>query len=176
MRLGSGLGFDTIWQNGTPITFTVAGYQVFGTIPAPLEIGAVYYVVGLSGRTFGVAATPGGTPITITNMGAGPLYASNITVPNNWAFRGLEMTEVAAANPVYGFIQAGTGAEANAIGMVHHIEIDHCYIHEQLNDPTPRPEGLATTAFSSTSTTLISPGCYWESLKRFKGPVLPAPR
>jgi len=139
---GSGLGFDTIWQNGTPITFTVAGYQVFGTIPAPLEIGVVYYVVGLSGRTFGVAATPGGTPIIITNIGAGPLYASNINVPNNWAFRGLEMTEVAAGNPVYGFIQAGSGAEANAIGMVHHIEIDHCYIHDQINDPNPPARGI----------------------------------
>ncbi|MHA3771845.1 beta strand repeat-containing protein [Verrucomicrobiota bacterium sgz303538] len=47
--------------NGRPI--------VFSTAPGGITAGATYYAVNSNGTTFQVAATPGGTPINITNDG-----------------------------------------------------------------------------------------------------------
>ncbi len=65
------------FSNGQPLTFSTSS-----SLPAPLSAHSVYYVVGLSGNTFQVANTSGGSAITLTTNGAGTnLYHQNFDVP-----------------------------------------------------------------------------------------------
>lgn len=53
-------------QNGDPIFFTTTG-----TLPTGLSLATKYFVKGVSGSTFNVSATPGGTNINTTGAGSG---------------------------------------------------------------------------------------------------------
>lgn len=119
--------------NGMGLTFSSAGFNVYGTLPAPLQLNTVYYVESLSGLTFKLAATPGGTPIALTSAGTGMISVSSAMVPSNWAFRGLEMLPNGTNSPFY-FLEFGNGSETSLNGMVTGMEVDRCYLHD--NPPT----------------------------------------
>ncbi len=118
--------------NGTPVAFAAAGQQSYGTLPAPLQLNQTYYVVNLSGLNFQVAATLGGSFITLTTVGTGLTSVANTNVPHNWAFRGLEFAPL-GSTILYGMLQLGQATELSINGMVHHMEVDRCYFHG--NDP-----------------------------------------
>ncbi len=125
------------WPVGTPIVFNSPGVQFLGTLPAPLALNTPYYVLSGTGTSsFTISTTLGGSAISFTSVGRGGLQASNINVPNLWAFRGLETTQI-AGKTIYGFIQIGSGGESSSLAMVSRIEIDRCYIHGLVGDSTP---------------------------------------
>jgi hypothetical protein len=125
-------------SNGTPIYFSASGLQLntlttpTSALPAPLQLDTKYFIVNLSSRTFQVATSPGGTPITLTTIGTGPFKMSDARAPNNWAFRGLELKQD-ANRQLQGFV-FGDGSETSVNGMVHHMEVDRCWIHEHATD------------------------------------------
>lgn len=126
----SGAGLNICFQNGTPVTFNSVGLLSFAPVlPVPLATNTPYYVVNLSGSSFQVAASPGGPPITLTSMGTGPLTVATMQSPNNWAFRGLEFY-YSGTNTIYGFLSLGSGLENSTIAMVHHMEVDRVYAHD----------------------------------------------
>jgi hypothetical protein len=116
-------------SEGTAIALSTAGLQLFGTLPSPLQVDAIYYVENLSGNTFQVALTPGGTPITLTSIGTGMINLASTAIASNWAFRGLEMTPNGNNFPVYFFL-LGKGSETSIYGMTSHNEVDRCYLHD----------------------------------------------
>ena len=88
------------FQNGDVV-------QIGGTAPAPLVAGTVYYVVGASGATFQLAATSGGSPITITggvsgNIGGGITLSSGNNLGTYGILNGASSTLAIGAS--------GTGA------------------------------------------------------------------
>jgi hypothetical protein len=87
-------------------------------------------MVNVSGRQFQLSLTSGGSPITLTTIGVGPLQMSDARAPNNWKFDGLEVIQ-APSHLVYGgmFI-FGLGNEASILGMVNHVEVSRTWIHE----------------------------------------------
>jgi hypothetical protein len=125
----------TIWATDTPIAFSAAGFQDFGTLPTPLVKDTVYYIISVSGSTIQVSATQGGSAITITDIGSGPLIASNTNVASQWALRGLEIVDgVGSYLGGAAMLQLGSsGAASNVVGVVHHMEVDRCYIRSQNN-------------------------------------------
>jgi uncharacterized delta-60 repeat protein len=54
--------------NGTPVNFPLFATT---TLPGGVEADTQYFVVGSTGTTFQIAATPGGVPLPITSNGAG---------------------------------------------------------------------------------------------------------
>lgn len=120
-----GFGTPAI-ANNTPVTLNVAGLQSIGTLPTPFTADTIYYIVNLSGRTFGLSSSLGGAAITATSVGLGPIDLANTNVPSRWAFRGLEF--YSATNPA-ALLTLGSGDETSALGMVRNIEVDRNYFH-----------------------------------------------
>ena len=58
--------------NGTPVILTNAGYP--SALPTGLTAGVTYYVVGVSGSTFNLALTSGGSAINTTGTQSGTHY------------------------------------------------------------------------------------------------------
>jgi hypothetical protein len=138
----------TAITRGTPIFFGAVGFQLntqtspATALPAPLQPDTVYYPVNVVGSSFQVSATSGGPAITLTTAGIGPSVMATANLPNNWAFRGLELVEK-PGSLIYGFFVFGTGGEPSMYGMVNHMEVDRCYIHDQPGDTTPPARGIA---------------------------------
>ena len=65
--------------NGTPVILTSTGYP--SALPTGLTAGTTYYVVNVSGFTFNLAATPGGTAINTSGSQSGTHYILNNAVP-----------------------------------------------------------------------------------------------
>lgn len=74
-------------------TFTIAGHglstndpvlvmSVGGSVPSPLVAGTTYYAVNVATDTFKVAATSGGSAITLTDNGTGSIYVAKRVSPN----------------------------------------------------------------------------------------------
>lgn len=61
--------------NGTPVAFSTTG-----TLPTPLVVGQIYYVINATANTFNIALTVGGAAIATTVDGTG--IHSAITSPN----------------------------------------------------------------------------------------------
>ncbi len=61
--------------NGTPVNFPLFAAT---TLPGGVAADTQYYVVGSTGTTFQIAATPGGAPLTITSNGSGVQVVSRI--------------------------------------------------------------------------------------------------
>jgi hypothetical protein len=57
------------YSTGQPVTLAPGGF----TLPGGFTAGTVYYVIGASGQTFQLSATPGGSAITVTSSGAGTI-------------------------------------------------------------------------------------------------------
>jgi hypothetical protein len=85
--------------NNMAVAFSAAGLQLFGTLPAPLVLDQIYYVRNLSGRTFQVSSTPGGSIIPITSVGTGMISTATTAIATNWKFRGLEMAPSGTSVP-----------------------------------------------------------------------------
>jgi hypothetical protein len=118
----------TLIGNGTPIVFSAAGSQSYGTLPVPLKLDTIYYVINVSGRTFQVSETFGGSKVTILTDGFGILSIANTNVPHNWAFRGLELAPNGGALLGY-LLQLGGGTELSIYGMPGNMEVDRLYMH-----------------------------------------------
>ena len=135
-------------SNGTPIIFNSVGIQIdtltnpASTLPAPLQINTIYYPVNISGRAMQVAATPGGAPIALTSLGTGEVLFSSVLAPNNWAFRGLELVEK-SGSVIYNLFLFGSGSEAGPLGMVSHMEVDRCWLHDNPSDVSGPNRGVA---------------------------------
>jgi len=84
--------------NGTPVTFTTTG-----ALPTGLSAGVMYFVVGTSANSFGVAATIGGAAIATTVAGSG-IHTAN-------------MQEIGETDLIIGLAMFGTktGGAANAV-------------------------------------------------------------
>jgi len=74
------VGYNYTATNASPCVFTAVGsgfpngtlvQLIGGTVPAGFLGGLTYYVVGSSGATFQLAATPGGTAVNSTSTGSG---------------------------------------------------------------------------------------------------------
>lgn len=62
---------NTSFQNGQEVVvFTTAT----GSFPSPLVINTPYFIVNVSGTSFQLSATSGGSPINITNAGSDSQY------------------------------------------------------------------------------------------------------
>lgn len=122
-------------SNGMRVSFSTAGFNSFGTLPAPLQLDQIYYVVACSGcsgntGTFQLALTPGGTPIVLTSSGAGMISMASADLPYNWVLRGLELLENDSGSFGHALIFLGNGNETSQNAMAHHFEVDHCYAHD----------------------------------------------
>ncbi|MBV6500212.1 MAG: hypothetical protein CJBNEKGG_02682 [Prosthecobacter sp.] len=71
----SGSTFTGNYPDGTPVSFPLFAAT---TLPAGLRPDTQYYVVESTGSTFKVAATPGGTAITLTSVGVNVKVAAKI--------------------------------------------------------------------------------------------------
>ncbi len=123
-------------SNGNAVAFSAAGLQLFGTLPAPLQLDQIYYVqnLNLNGRTFQVSTDFAGVNIVhLTDVGAGMVSTATTAIASNWAFRGLEMAPNGTATPFYFFL-LGKGSETSIYGMTSRMEVDRCYLHD--NPPT----------------------------------------
>jgi hypothetical protein len=129
----------TSYTNGTPVALAAVGFQRFGTLPTPFALDTVYYIVNVSGQTFGLAATSGGAAITATSVGLGPLAIANTNLPHHWRIAGLEFVDQ-NDSPNYNMLVLGSGNETSVlVGVVNHIEVDHNYFHDtpgHTNGPT----------------------------------------
>lgn len=117
------------WANGTPIAFGTAGLQLNFAAPAPLSEDQIVYVVNLSGNTFKVAATPGGSALSITDTGTGIISAGNTNVPTGITFRGIDFAPN-SGQLVFNLLEIGSGFETSQYGMVSHVEVDRCAFHD----------------------------------------------
>lgn len=70
---------------------TAISFTSTGTVPTGMTIGTIYYVYGLVGGTFYIAATPQGDPIVCTAAATGTVY----TIPN-----GIPVSSMAYASDV----------------------------------------------------------------------------
>lgn len=141
------------WIVGTPLYFAACGFMSCTTsanpenlaLPSPLAADTHYYIKTITGgNQITVAATLGGTAITLTDVGAGPLYASSADVPHDWQFNGLEHTEV-SGNTVNGFIQVGV-VSASALGTPYNFQVNHDYFHALAGDSTPPVRAIVNNA------------------------------
>jgi hypothetical protein len=119
--------------NNLPVAFSAAGFNTFGTLPGGLVLDQIVYVKGLSGLTFQVSLTPGGSAIPLTSVGTGLISIASTNIPSGWAFRGLEF-EPNGTNVPGGFLTLGNGVETSLNGMASNFEVDRCYFHD--NPPT----------------------------------------
>lgn len=119
--------------NNQALAFGAAGYQLYGTLPAPLQLDTRYYATNVSGLTFQVSLVPGGSPLTITSVGTGWVSVSSTDLPNNWLLDGLELSPNGTSVP-FTILSLGQATESSTVGMVHHIELRRSYIHD--NPPT----------------------------------------
>jgi hypothetical protein len=69
---------DTIYQDNDPVLFYTAG-----TLPEPLKLDTVYFVVNSTPTSFNVAAVPAGTPIDTTTAGSGNFIVGGNNSPLN---------------------------------------------------------------------------------------------
>ena len=106
---GSVLTFATAIANGTPVKLTSTG-----TVPPPLVSGTVYYVVDASGATCRVAATYGGTFITLTGAGTGTI---SIFTPTTFSYTST-ITDGAAIQ----LTTTGTLPSGLTIGTVYYVQ------------------------------------------------------
>lgn len=136
------------FANGTSVT--LAG----GSLPAGFAASVTYYVVGASGDTFQLAATPGGGPIASTSTGSGSvtttgLYLSALApVSSGTAFTAL--MPLPSGTPVSGDVPVATGAgnasawtSVSGTGTVTSVTVESA-------------NGLAGTVADSTSTPQIT--------------------
>jgi hypothetical protein len=130
----------SVITNGTPIVFNAYAIQnstltiPATALPSPLQTDTIYYPVNLSGKTFQVAASPGGSPIALTTVGIGTVRFSDARAQNNWKFSGLEMVEKPGFL-IYNLFLFGTGGEASTtLGLVNHMEVDRCWLHDNPAD------------------------------------------
>jgi len=121
-----------IYANGTPVTFASGGLQLGGNLPSPLAQDVIYYVRDLSGRSFKLAATPGGAVIDLTTIGTGMTSASNADVPHGWKFSGIEFAPT-SGTMLYNVITVGNGSETSRYSMVHSFELDRIWCHDYSN-------------------------------------------
>jgi len=69
-------GTTANYQVGTPITFNGGGSLPSGT--PPISVGPTYYVTSVvNTTTFTISTTKGGTNITFSSTGTGPIYVTN---------------------------------------------------------------------------------------------------
>jgi hypothetical protein len=129
------------YTNGTPVTLASTGLQLFGTLPTPFQLDTFYYIVRFSGRDFGLATTPGGSPIRATSVGLGPSMIANANLAHNWAFRGLELVEK-PGSLIYNLFLFGTGTETSVYGMVNRMEVDRCWLHDNPTDVSGPNRGI----------------------------------
>ncbi len=134
------------WAVNTPIVFSAVSFQDFHSLPSPLVKDTPYYITSLSSKTMQVSATLGGSAITITSDGTGPLLATSVNVPHNWAIRGLEFVDNGVG--IFTFVTLGNGSASDVLGVVNHIEFDRNYFHSVRS--TSEVRGIAdNTAFGS---------------------------
>lgn len=70
---------NTLTSTGRAFTDTqrVKAWNIGGTLPAPLQAFTDYWVVGASGQTLQLAATPGGSALDLTTVGTGLNYVGD---------------------------------------------------------------------------------------------------
>lgn len=117
----------------TPVAFSAVGPVLVGTLPAPLVMDQIYYPINIAGRTFQISASSAGPPIVLTSVGTGMINMASAQVAHNWKFRGLEMMPAATATLIYDLLEFGSGGETSLAGMVNNIEVDHCYLHDNVS-------------------------------------------
>ncbi len=146
------------WTVGTTLYFSACGFMSCPTtanpenfaLPPPLAQDTAYCIKTLSGNQISVAATCGGTAITLTSVGVGPLLASSPNLANNWTFSGIEHTEISGMFISGGFIQIGSSFDASTLGMVNGIEIDRNYFHALAGDTSPPVRAIVNNAKNVT--------------------------
>jgi hypothetical protein len=120
---------SAVYANGTPVTFASGGLVRPNNLPSPLQQDTIYYVRDLSGKTFKVAATPGGAAIDLTNVGTGMESFSNATVPSGWKFSGIEFAPT-SGHFMFNEIIVGGGRETSPLSMPKHFEFDRIWCHD----------------------------------------------
>ncbi|HEY1668492.1 MAG TPA: glycosyl hydrolase family 28-related protein [Trebonia sp.] len=94
----------TALPNGTGVKLTG------GSLPTGITAGTTYFVVGTSGQTIQLAATPGGSPLTLTSSGSGQL-----TVVSYYLASVTRVTTGAALSPLASYFdELGAAAAAQA--------------------------------------------------------------
>jgi hypothetical protein len=111
----------------TPVALSEAGLQQFGTLPTGFARDTLYYPVSISGRNFGLSATPGGAAIVPSDTGSGPLIMATTQLAHNWLFDGLEFYSATSATTAQ--LTLGSGSETSVIGMARNIEVRRSYLH-----------------------------------------------
>ena len=117
-----------VYVNGTPITFGSGGIRFASSLPAPLQQDIVYFVKNISGNSFQVSATNGGAAIDITSAGTGMQSVSNVNIPHDWKFSGIEFAPV-SGNFMGAEITVG-GRETSKFSMPYNFELDRVWIHD----------------------------------------------
>ena len=88
-------GLNTITVTGfTPANGTALFMAGDGPLPGTLQTNVVYYVVGVAGSTFGLAATPGDAAIALT-VPSGSIYVVGTSLP---AVPGVDYATVAGTS------------------------------------------------------------------------------
>ena len=131
--------------------------SVYSSAADPFQLDTIYYIVNPSGTSFGLAATPGGPAIAANNAGLGPSNIANANLPHHWAFRGLELVE-APGRLIYNLLLFGSGNETSVQGMVHHMEVDHCWLHDNPIDQSG-PNQVFAVAGARIFVHVLSPVC-----------------
>lgn len=102
-----------------------------GTPPSPLVNGTIYYIRDVTSTTFKVAATLGGSAITLTTNGSGSMQVSH-----NWAYlRGVDeihpsavATQIATWKIVTGLGWDTTVSTATVSATTNQATVSHCTV------------------------------------------------
>lgn len=101
VTIAAGTPIVVTWATSTPANGTRVAFRSTGTLPGALVSGKAYYVVGLSGTTFNLAATPGGAAINNSTAGSGTIsgYLSGVSISDGNTIVGYQ---AGSANPMSG--------------------------------------------------------------------------
>lgn len=143
---GSAHGFS----NGDPI----ACWNDDGSIP--IVENQVYYVRDATSTTLKLATIPGGAVLDLQTAVTATRFRCTLTRPiSHWKIQGIELRKKPGQTTLYNLVQIGSGQETARVGIPHHIELDHVYIHGVREENGPRICLLLNAAYSSVTDSRI---------------------
>lgn len=148
---GVSTGSDTItygsahgFVEGDPI----ACWNDDGSIP--IVENQVYYVRNPTSTTFQLSTTPTGSIVDIQTSVTATRFRCTMTRPiSHWRIQGIELRKKTGQDTLYNLVQIGSGQETAREGIVHHIELDHVYIHGVREENGPRVCLMLNAAYAS---------------------------
>lgn len=146
INFGSAHGYS----DGDP----VACWNDDGSIP--IVENQVYYVRDSTSTTLKLAATPGGAVVDLQTAVTATRFRCNLArPPSHWRIQGIELRKKTGQTTLYNLVQIGSGQETAREGIVHHVELDHVYIHGVREEEGPRICLLLNAAHSSITDSRI---------------------